>query len=167
MKRFMEDTGVVPDTGWGLGRSSCKPTSKSWLRAAIELSSLKSMSDVAKVRKNVPSIKQTELAAFSGTGRTLVSGSSGEWVTFDGTLEQLGEDAIGCQLMEDTAKELLGHTCCIAGNHHAAFKHRRETQAMGQRACVCHDLEFRLWTPWFYVISCHFPQWDEIIHSQT
>lgn len=70
MKWFMEDIGVVHDIGWGLGCSSRKPTSKSWLRAAIELSSLKSMSDVAKVRRNVPSIKQTELAAFSGTSQT-------------------------------------------------------------------------------------------------
>lgn len=34
-----------------------RPTSRSWLRAAIELSSLKSIRDVAKVRKKVPSGK--------------------------------------------------------------------------------------------------------------
>lgn len=36
-----------------------RPTSRSWLRAAIELSSLKSIRDVAKVRKKVPSGKWT------------------------------------------------------------------------------------------------------------
>lgn len=44
------------------GSSAChqsRPTSRSWLRAAIELSSLKSIRDVAKVRKKVPSGKWT------------------------------------------------------------------------------------------------------------
>ena len=45
------------DFNKGLEFRQGKPTSKSWLRAAIELSSLKSIRDVAKVRKKVPSGK--------------------------------------------------------------------------------------------------------------
>ena len=45
------------DFNKGLEFRQGKPTSKSWLRAALELSSLKSIRDVAKVRKKVPSGK--------------------------------------------------------------------------------------------------------------
>lgn len=38
-----------------INRADCQHTSNSWLRAAIELSSLKSIRDVAKVRKKLPS----------------------------------------------------------------------------------------------------------------
>lgn len=40
-------------------------------------------------------------------------------LTFDVALEELGQDAIGGQLMEHTAEELLSHTCCVARNQHA------------------------------------------------
>lgn len=38
-----------------INRANCQHTSNSWLRAAMELSSLKSIRDVAKVRKKFPS----------------------------------------------------------------------------------------------------------------
>ena len=38
-----------------INRADCQHTSNSWLRAATELSSLKSIRDVAKVRKKLPS----------------------------------------------------------------------------------------------------------------
>lgn len=102
------------------------------------------MRDVAKVRKKVPSRKQT--ATFSrvcqdwpGCGIWV----PGEWVTFDSTLEELREDAVGGQLMEDTAQELLGHTRRIAWDHHAVFKQRRKHKRWASER-VRNDLEVRL-----------------------
>lgn len=45
--------------------------------------------------------------------------------TFDSALEELREDAVGGQLVEDAAQELLGHPRGVAGNHHAGEKRRR------------------------------------------
>lgn len=113
----------------GLGCHQNRPTSKSWLRAAIELSSLKSIREVAKVRKKVPSGKST--IRFSGVWVPATSHVCGAWIprgwiTFDSALEQLREDAVGGQLMEDAAQELLGHPCCIARNHHAGVEQRQK-----------------------------------------
>ena len=55
----------------GLECRQGKPTSKSWLRAAIELSSLKSIRDVAKVRKKVPSGKS--MVRFSSVRLSVTS----------------------------------------------------------------------------------------------
>lgn len=54
-------------------------------------------------------------------------------ITFDGALEQLREDAVGSQLMEDTAQELLGHPRCVAGDHHAEVeqREREKTRNLG------------------------------------
>lgn len=64
-------------------------------------------------------------------------------ITFDGALEQLWEDAVGGQLMEDAAQELLGHPCCIARNHHAAFEQREDTNHGTTSMCLGVCLEFR------------------------
>lgn len=45
--------------------------------------------------------------------------------------------------MEDTAKELLGHTRRIAWNHHAVFKQRRKHKRWASER-VRNDLEVRL-----------------------
>lgn len=47
--------------------------------------------------------------------------------TFDVALEELGQDAVGGQLVKHTAQELLGHTCHIPRDQHAATHHRTET----------------------------------------
>lgn len=46
--------------------------------------------------------------------------------TFNIALEELGENAIRSQLMENTAEELLGHTCSISRDHHAEMKGKEE-----------------------------------------
>lgn len=123
------------DFNKGLEFRQGKPTSKSWLRAAIELSSLKSIRDVAKVRKKVPSGKS--MVRFSSIRVSATSQVCGVslprgLITFDGALEQLWEDAIGSQLMEDTAQELLGHPSCIPGNHHAGVEQgEKRTRNLG------------------------------------
>lgn len=121
------------DFGRGSECRESKPTSKSWLRTATELSSLKSIRDVAKVRKKVPSGKTT--IRFSSVWVSATSHVCGVWIphgwiTFDSALEQLREDAIGSQLMEDTAQELLGHPRCIAGEHHAGVDQGEKTQGI-------------------------------------
>jgi len=47
------------------------------------------------------------------------------YITFNIALEELGEDAIGSQLMEHTTEELLSHTCSISRDHHAEVKGRK------------------------------------------
>lgn len=51
--------------------------------------------------------------------------------TFDVTLEELGQDAIRGQLVKHAAEELLGYTCYIPWDQHAA-KHHRENGSIGQ-----------------------------------
>lgn len=109
----------------------------------MELSSLKSIRDVAKVRKKVPSGKST--VTFSGVQVSAPSHVRGVWlpptphspdgqITFDGALEQLREDAVGGQLVEDAAQELLGHPRCVAGNHHAGVERGRKRQGIVEQA---------------------------------
>lgn len=50
--------------------------------------------------------------------------------TFNIALEELGENAIRSQLMENTAEELLGHTCSISRDHHAEMKGKEEEIAL-------------------------------------
>lgn len=56
------------------------------------------------------------------------------WLTFDGALEQLREDAVGRQLVEHAAQELLGHPRCVAGNHHAGVERGRKRQGIVEQA---------------------------------
>lgn len=51
----------------------------------------------------------------SATSQVCVSASPRGLITFDGALEQLWEDAIGSQLMEDTAQELLATPAAFPG----------------------------------------------------
>lgn len=47
---------------------------------------------------------------------------SGREQTFDVTLEELGQDAIGSQLVKHAAEELLGHPCNVPRDQHTAKK---------------------------------------------
>lgn len=42
--------------------------------------------------------------------------------TFNVTLEELGQDAVGSQLVKHAAEELLGYACYIPWDQHAADK---------------------------------------------
>ena len=58
-------------------------------------------------------------------------------ITFDRALEQLRKDAVGGQLMEDAAQELLGHPRCVARNHHAGVEQGKKRRGIvGQTARV-------------------------------
>lgn len=43
-------------------------------------------------------------------------------LTFNVTLEELWQDAVGSQLVKHAAEELLGYTCYIPWDQHAADK---------------------------------------------
>lgn len=51
--------------------------------------------------------------------------------TFNVTLEELGQDAIGGQLMKNAAEELLCYSCNIPWDQHTA-KHQRTTTVDSQ-----------------------------------
>lgn len=91
---------------------------------------------MAKVRKKVPSGKST--TRFSSVWVSATRHVCGGWIprggiTFDSALEQLREDAVGGQLMEDAAQELLGHPRGVAGNHHAAVAQGEKRQGLMER----------------------------------
>lgn len=88
---------------------------------------------MAKVRKKVPSGKST--VRFSGVWASASGHVCGSWIprggiTFDSALEQLWEDAVGGQLMEDAAQELLGHPRGVARNHHAGVAQGEKRQGL-------------------------------------
>lgn len=99
------------------------PTSRSILRAATELSSLKSIREDASVLRKLPSAKgkytQRCTALCWCVLRTV---DSWREQTFDVTLEELGQDAIGSQLVKHAAEELFGYPCNIPWDQHTAIK---------------------------------------------
>lgn len=104
-------------------------TSSSILSAATELSSLKSISDEASVRRKLPSAekkRQTDLLVFVffffGPLWFRLNWKC-EDLTLNVALEELWEDAIWGQLVEHAAEELLCDTCDIPWDQHAA-KHK-------------------------------------------
>lgn len=125
------------------------PTSRSMLRAATELSSLKSISEDASVLRKLPSVKRKRREQFVQWELMML-----DWMfkssyitikceakflfydkfklnfqvfkqTFYVALEELGQDAVRSQLVKHTAQELLGYTCYIPWDQHTAG-HRRE-----------------------------------------
>lgn len=125
------------------------PTSRSMLRAATELSSLKSISEDASVLRKLPSVKRKRREQFIQWELMML-----DWMfkssyitikceakflfydkfklnfqvfkqTFYVALEELGQDAVRSQLVKHTAQELLGYTCYIPWDQHTAG-HRRE-----------------------------------------
>lgn len=46
--------------------------------------------------------------------------------TFNVALEELGQDAIGSQLVKHAAEELLGYPCNIPWNQHTTKQHKKK-----------------------------------------
>lgn len=59
--------------------------------------------------------------------------------TFNVTLEELGQDAIGGKLVKHAAEELFGYPCNIPWDQHTAKKHKKNDnagQAVAFHACA-------------------------------
>lgn len=56
--------------------------------------------------------------------------------TFDVTLEELGQDAIGSQLVKHAAEELLGNPCNIPWDQHTAIKGMTALDKQSHSTCV-------------------------------
>lgn len=136
----------------------------------MELSSLKSIRDEAKVRKKVPSGKSTIRFSVWVSGMRQICGAwiLRGWITFDRALEQLREDAVGGQLMEDAAQELLGHPRRIAGNHHAGVEQgRKDTKSWATEQVFRYLLRVQTFAHHasYGIAHCHVHQWNEIFYS--
>lgn len=66
--------------------------------------------------------------------------------TFDITLEELGQDAIGSQLVKHAAEELLGYPCNIPWDQHTAIKRMTalDKQSHFINSSVCERDSFRV-----------------------
>lgn len=116
----------APPAGTISPRPEKGPTSRSILRAATELSSLKSIREDASVLRKLPSAnrKHTHCTAL----RWCILGTVDCWheQTFNVTLEELGQDAIGSQLVKHAAEELLGYPCNIPWDQHTVIQRKIE-----------------------------------------